>query len=90
MPKTRRLPKYHMPDDSDFTKEPVDIYQPWCKQCTLCVSLCPKGVFEILETGEIQAVHNDECIQCQMCVLHCPDFAILLRERRKKKPRPDN
>ena len=80
----RHPPKYHLPDDSDFNQTPVDIYQPWCKRCGICVEFCPQGVFEILESGRVIAARPEECIQCETCALHCPDYAILLKKREKK------
>ena len=86
----RSAPKYHLPDDTDFKTTPIDIYQPWCKQCGLCVEFCPKGVFKILKSGKIEVAHPEECIQCEMCARHCPDYAILLKKRDLKKSRLDH
>mgnify|MGYP005836398647 CR=1 FL=1 len=87
---TRQAPKYHLPDDSDFSTIPVDIYQPWCKQCYLCVEFCPKDVFKILKSGKVEVAHPENCIQCEMCARHCPDYAILLKKRDVKKSRLDH
>ncbi len=87
---SKRLPIYHFPDETDFKTHPVDIYQPWCKQCGICLSVCPKGVFEILESGRTRVARPEDCTQCEMCAWHCPDYAILLDKRKPKKAKPDH
>jgi 2-oxoglutarate ferredoxin oxidoreductase subunit delta len=53
-----------------------------CKGCGLCVSGCPKGVFEITRRvngkgyNYVEAVHEDRCVKCAVCQRSCPDFAI--------------
>lgn len=60
-------------------KEPVRVYEPWCKGCRICVEYCPKKVFEMKE-GKAVAVRPEDCILCGLCQLRCPDFAIELEE----------
>jgi 2-oxoglutarate ferredoxin oxidoreductase subunit delta len=53
-----------------------------CKDCLLCVGVCPKGA--IIETEElnrlgvkpVQPKEGAECVGCMMCVLMCPDCCI--------------
>lgn len=53
-----------------------------CKGCRLCISNCPKGVFEMTNHvnkkgyNYIQAAHEENCIGCKQCENTCPDFVI--------------
>lgn len=49
-----------------------------CKQCGLCVAICPKGAISFAE--ELNAngyrytvIDHEKCIACGMCYLTCPD-----------------
>lgn len=52
------------------------IRQDWCKECGLCVALCPKQVLGVDDVNRIVVVHPDKCIACKTCERICPDFAI--------------
>lgn len=73
------------PDPEKMRTHPVDIFEPWCKKCYLCVEFCPNEVFEIIETGAVIVKHPENCNQCTICALHCPDYAILLEPKKKKE-----
>jgi len=51
-----------------------------CKGCGACVEVCPKGVFELYQSGaalKSRALRLKECVQCTACVKQCPEHAIL-------------
>jgi NAD-dependent dihydropyrimidine dehydrogenase PreA subunit len=51
-----------------------------CKGCKTCVSVCPKGVFELYRLDGKQKSRVDrmaDCEQCTACVKQCPECAIL-------------
>jgi len=50
----------------------------WCKECAICVNVCPKDVFEQDVHGQVVPVRDEACVYCDLCVLFCPDFAITL------------
>lgn len=52
----------------------------WCKDCGICVAVCPKKVYEMDRNGRQAIVHPESCIGCMMCVDHCPDFALAVKE----------
>lgn len=60
----------------------VHIDKELCKSCKICISICPKGVFEITNHvnkkgyNYVQAVHADDCVACGQCENGCPDFVI--------------
>ena len=60
----------------------VYIDQELCKSCSMCVTLCPKQVFEITHQvnkkgyNYAAAVREDQCVKCKKCEKMCPDFAI--------------
>jgi 2-oxoglutarate ferredoxin oxidoreductase subunit delta len=52
-----------------------------CKGCYICVSVCPKKVFEI--SAELSTDYNvsipkrvEDCIVCRLCEISCPEMAI--------------
>ncbi len=60
--------------------------QEWCKGCSLCIDICPKGVFlnteEISKRGfkVIKPIKEEKCIGCLLCELFCPDLVITVEE----------
>lgn len=68
-----------MPDRKSYK---ITHYRKWCKNCGICVAVCPKKVYEIDRNDRHAIVHPQDCIGCQMCVDHCPDFALTVEEVR--------
>jgi len=60
----------------------VYIDKELCKSCRICMSICPRGVFEIPNHvnkkgyNYVAAVHEENCIGCRQCENGCPDFVI--------------
>lgn len=60
----------------------VYIDKELCKSCKICMSICPKGVFEMTNNvnkkgyNYVAAVKEAECIGCRQCENNCPDFVI--------------
>lgn len=49
-----------------------------CKQCGLCVSVCPKDAISFSEELNVNGyrytvVDHEKCIRCGMCYITCPD-----------------
>ncbi len=54
----------------------ISVNEKLCKQCGICVSLCPKQVLA-QEPGRAPEVRNlGACTGCSLCQMRCPDFAI--------------
>ncbi len=55
-----------------------------CKECGLCVHVCPKHVLEIGSQANARGfrypvpVRQEDCVGCRMCEYNCPDFAIFV------------
>tara|TARA_Y100000310_G_C20242565_1_gene605320 strand:- start:268 stop:573 length:306 start_codon:yes stop_codon:yes gene_type:complete len=78
--------------NKEKTNIEVEVDGEVCKGCKLCVSTCPKGVFQMVKGGktnakgfpyaEIRTKDNsddnglDNCIGCANCYVMCPDVAI--------------
>lgn len=60
----------------------VYIDKELCKSCRICISLCPKNVFEMTNLvnkkgyNYVAAERETDCIACRICEMSCPDFAI--------------
>jgi 2-oxoglutarate ferredoxin oxidoreductase subunit delta len=78
------LRKKQVPFPERMRTDPVDIFEPWCKNCGLCVSFCPAEVFAFLDTGKVVVNSPQQCKQCGICANVCPDMAILLLPKPKR------
>ena len=47
-----------------------------CKQCGLCIALCPKSVFDKDIDGGPLIAREKDCVICRQCERRCPDFAL--------------
>lgn len=54
----------------------ITINKKWCKKCKICLTFCPKQVFDCDEDGYPVPARPDVCIGCRLCELRCPDFAV--------------
>ncbi len=60
----------------------VGYWRDGCKGCGICVDVCPKQVWEIIEAKDkwngqvVQVTDAAKCIKCMLCEIHCPDFCI--------------
>jgi 2-oxoglutarate ferredoxin oxidoreductase subunit delta len=59
----------------------VKINKDFCKECFICVKVCPKKVFNINDVGIVYVKDENICIGCRICENLCPDFAIEVEER---------
>jgi 2-oxoglutarate ferredoxin oxidoreductase subunit delta len=66
------------------TKYVVNVLVERCKECGLCINVCPKGVLvkgeEYNSRGYRYVVPKniDNCIGCKLCEYICPDIAIFV------------
>ncbi len=54
-----------------------------CNNCRICLMVCPKGVFDIVENKNIRIANQSECFACNACVTQCTENALQLRKRQK-------
>ena len=53
----------------------IEIYEKYCKGCSLCVDFCPTDVL-VMKGAYVVVKDLEKCTRCQICDLRCPDFAI--------------
>jgi len=46
-----------------------------CNGCSMCVSVCPHGVF-CIENHKARVVDRDACMECGACARNCPNKAV--------------
>lgn len=56
----------------------VKINKKHCVGCSVCISVCPAGVFDVGRDNPI-VVSPSACIGCKVCALNCPNGAISFR-----------
>jgi 2-oxoglutarate ferredoxin oxidoreductase subunit delta len=55
-----------------------------CKECGLCIAVCPTKVLVKSSVINVYGYHPPEpaniekCIGCRLCEYNCPDFAIFV------------
>lgn len=59
----------------------VVINKNLCKECQICVRVCPKKVFGVDERGIVFVKSEELCVGCNICENLCPDFAIEVKKK---------
>ena len=49
-----------------------------CNNCRICLMVCPKSVFAIVDKNDIRIRKQGECFACQACVTQCGEAALFL------------
>jgi 2-oxoglutarate ferredoxin oxidoreductase subunit delta len=65
----------------------VQIEEAGCRDCGLCVEICPTDVFE--EDGPrklAKVVRQDDCIGCTSCVYLCPSRCLTVTDTTLQRP----
>jgi NAD-dependent dihydropyrimidine dehydrogenase PreA subunit len=65
----------------------VHIEEAGCRDCGLCVEICPTKVFEG-EAGKkfAKVVRQDDCIGCTSCVYLCPSRCLSVTDAKLQRP----
>jgi len=69
----------------------VTIEEAGCRDCGLCVEICPTDVFEQAKDsggakGIAQVVRQDDCIGCTSCVYLCPSRCLQVVSESPQRP----
>lgn len=65
----------------------IEVLEPLCKGCYICVGICPKDVFEVGPRPgpggfrPVEVARPEACTGCRLCVIYCPDFAVEVTPR---------
>ncbi|MEM0004756.1 MAG: 4Fe-4S binding protein [Desulfurococcaceae archaeon] len=68
---------------SKFT---VTVIVDRCKECGICIAVCPTKVLSISNMinkhgyRPPEPLNIDKCIGCKLCEYNCPDFAIFVEK----------
>lgn len=49
-----------------------------CSNCRICLLVCPKGVYEIIDKNKIRIQKQWECFACNACIAQCAEDALFL------------
>jgi NAD-dependent dihydropyrimidine dehydrogenase PreA subunit len=65
----------------------VHIEEAGCRDCGLCVEICPTKVFEEDTGGKLAKVaRQEDCIGCTSCVYLCPSRCVSVSDARLQRP----
>lgn len=65
----------------------VAIEEKGCRDCSLCVEICPTKVFEQDKTRSVAAVaRSQDCIGCTSCQFICPSRCITVGDVAEQRP----
>ncbi len=62
----------------------ISVLTERCKECGICVTVCPTKVLEIGSARNRRGYRHavparpEKCIGCRLCEYNCPDFAIFV------------
>ena len=54
----------------------LTITEAWCKECDICVKMCPERCLMLNGRGAVALTDPAACTGCRICEMLCPDFAI--------------
>ena len=52
-------------------------FYEWCKNCGICVMVCPSKALAEDNEGAPYLAEPDKCKFCSLCWRICPDFAVM-------------
>ena len=64
----------------------ISILAHRCKECGLCINICPTKVLEVGHKPNAKGflttipAHPNKCIGCKLCEYICPDYVIIVTE----------
>jgi NAD-dependent dihydropyrimidine dehydrogenase PreA subunit len=65
----------------------VHIEEAGCRDCGLCVEICPTDVFEADEGKQLaKVVRQDDCIGCTSCMYLCPSRCLTVTAENPQRP----
>ena len=65
----------------------VHIEESGCRDCRLCVDICPTKVFEEEGAKKLaKVVRQDDCIGCTSCVYLCPSRCLKVTDTKLQRP----
>jgi indolepyruvate ferredoxin oxidoreductase beta subunit len=59
-----------------LTMPEIEIREPWCKGCEICVVVCPQNCLQMNGAKKAVVVNASTCIRCMLCERLCPDLAV--------------
>ena len=84
--------KVQLPNRVKVSRGEIHIIEERCKQCRLCIELCPKEILKESDKVNEKGYHIPEvveelekgkvCVACGFCEVVCPEYSIWVEKKK--------
>ncbi len=69
----------HIFSENAFNAGKIHLDINKCNNCRMCLTVCPKSVFGIIDKKKVRIQNQPECFACTACVRQCTEKALFIK-----------